>query len=335
MKFKNKTLITAVALGIATTSSLLFAEDNSKLPTPKAPITNSTNQQTTAWLGVTLQRVPSALASQLSHIIPQGQGVLVASVSNNSPAKKAGIKVNDVLLSVDGQKLYSASQLSGLVRSAKPDNKVNFKVVQQGQLKEISVTLGKHSKSNWQLQNPFAAHNGFGNMPSWASPQLAPLTPNGSGNTPHTKVFGSFESVQVNTLPDGRYHAEVSYKNKANESKKFSFEGKREEIIEQVKAHKELPDDKKRSLINALNMNLGGMSQPFAGSALFNQFFNQPFFRGQQPGFFNDPFFNDPFFRNSFPRGLFMNPAFPQRRLAPQAPSNPIPQDMGRKEELI
>jgi membrane-associated protease RseP (regulator of RpoE activity) len=336
----NKKIVTAVAIAIVATSpGLLFAE-NTNAPVAQAPAANIGNQAS-AWLGVTLDRVPSSLGSQLSEIIPKGQGVLVRSVSKDSPAEKAGIKINDVLLSADDQKLYSAAQLSGLIRSVKPDSKVNFKLVTQGKIKQITVTLGKRVNNSW-MQSPLSANNSFTNMPSWISPQFAPLAPNGSalsGKTSQAKVFGSFESVQVRTLPDGRYHAEVSYKNKADESKQFSFEGKREEIIEQIKKHKELPDDKKRSLINALNMNLGVMGIPSVGSLFNHPFFNQPFFTGSQQGsLLNSPFFqinpfNDHFFQDNFPRGLF-DPGFPRLKIAPKL-LNPNYQGGGQENEII
>jgi predicted metalloprotease with PDZ domain len=196
----NKKFMTAVAIAIAATSSSLLFAENTNTPAAQAPAANIGNQAS-AWLGVTLDRVPSSLGSQLSKIIPNGQGVLVRSVSKDSPAEKAGIKRNDVLLSADDQKLYSAAQLSGLIRSAKPESKVNFKVVTQGKVKQISVTLGKRVNNSW-MRPPLSANNGFANVPSWISPQLAPLAPKGSalsGKTPQAKVFGSFESVQVRT----------------------------------------------------------------------------------------------------------------------------------------
>ena len=326
----NKLTASSLALSLValTQAPLLFADTDNKT-TPQS-LTPSAQQQM-SWLGVTLDQVPAVLSAQLSSLIPNGQGVLIRSVSKDSPAEVAGIQNNDVLLSMGDQKLYSAGQLSGLIRTAKPNSKVSFKVVQQGQLKDIEVTLGQRAYNPWQ-QQPFQG-NAFSNMPSWVAPQLAP-TPNGNSTNPapQAKIFGSFESVQVRTLADGRYHAEVSYKDKADESKQFTFEGKKEEIIEQINKHKELPDDKKKALLNALEMNLGSMSNGTIGnfqgfnSPLFNHpFFNQPFgrdpFGGSGNNPFNDPFFqrnpfSDPFFQNAFPNGSLFQ-GLPPLRMQP------------------
>jgi beta-lactamase regulating signal transducer with metallopeptidase domain len=53
-----------------------------------------------AGLGVGVEKPSGALADQLN--LPRGQGLIVTSVKPNSPAAKAGLKVNDVLLKLAG-----------------------------------------------------------------------------------------------------------------------------------------------------------------------------------------------------------------------------------------
>ena len=342
---KPKYLSIAVLALLATQTNMLFADNNQTTQTtPKIKAV----QQLPSWLGVTLGNIPSVLSAQLGDLIPKGQGVLVLSVSKGSPAEKAGLKANDVLLSLDDQKLHSPAQLSGLMRTIKPKTEVSFKVVRKGKLTDIKVLLGERKVQSLPQAQSF-------NNPSWLAPQLPKFGNNGIKQ--QANVLGSFESVQVQTIGKGRYRAEVAYKNKANESKQFSFEGKKDEIIEQVKKQKDLPADKKQSLINALNMNFGvgdpmqafrGMNSPF-NHPFFKQF-NQPF-GGTSGHLFQDPFFsgglfNDPFFQNGFsnaplflgvpqirvmpdPRYQFQQPAAPRRQVAPQS------QDDSAKESLI
>ena len=56
-------------------------------------------------LGVTVQ----ALTPQLAAYFGAKDGVLVASVTDDSPASRAGLKAGDVILSVNGQPVASAS----------------------------------------------------------------------------------------------------------------------------------------------------------------------------------------------------------------------------------
>src|SRR5262249_44721292 len=52
-------------------------------------------------LGVQLRKPSAALADQLD--LPKGQGMVVEEVGPNSPAAKAGVKANDILLELDGK----------------------------------------------------------------------------------------------------------------------------------------------------------------------------------------------------------------------------------------
>jgi hypothetical protein len=261
----------------------------------------------TAWLGISLGNVPPALFSQLGQIIPPGQGVLVRGVIPDSPAAKAGIHADDVLLAYGDQKLYSARQLAGLVRADRPDRSVAVQVVQQGQLKTLTVTLGKRSlPASTPGSGPFGWHTPMmlhRQMPYW--PQMAP----GNGSSGKPLAWSEFESVQVQTLPNGRYRAEVTYKDNANNRKQFSFEGTQEEIRDQIQKNASLPEDKKQALLDALNMNA-------------ETWLNPPMFEGNP---FNDSFFQDNPFDEDFFRGfppMHAPPGFPSFFRQPSAPGN-------------
>ena len=270
--------------------------DNTLAPTPNNQ-TNYTHQ--TPWLGVILANVPDALSAQLSGLIPKGQGVLVQSVIPNSPAAKAGIQKNDVLLNFGDQKLYSPSQLSGLVQAASIDSQTDMQVVSQGKLKTVTVKIEGRQVATNATRSPFWQRFG--------SPRLVPPV-NGKSN--NSLAWDSFESVQVKTLSNGNYHAEVSFKDKNNETKSFTFEGKRDEIIKQIQNQKDLPDDKRKALLNALNM------RP---DQSFRSLFNDPFFQSNP--------FDDPFFKNMMPNINIPFPQFFQQPLFanPPAPSQPLP----------
>ncbi len=272
-----------------------------KLPTdPQQPSQQTIQQQ--AWLGVSLGAIPAILRSQLASVIPSGQGVMITAVANNSPAAKAGLQQHDVVLNSGDQKIYSSQQLSGLVKAAQPDSNINLTIVREGKVQDIAVTLGKHNKPTvpyGQQQWP-QARSPFGS--GWQMPSLPRLYPPALQSKQQSPTsWDSFESVQVKTLPDGGYHAEVKYKDSKNNEKSFAFEGKREEIIKQIKAQKDLPEEKKSALLNALNMNSSTI-------------FKQPFFH--QGNLFNDPFFQQRFPALNMPdfQHFFQSP-----RVSPEA----------------
>jgi membrane-associated protease RseP (regulator of RpoE activity) len=265
----------------------------------------------TAWLGIALGDVPDALYTQLEQIIPPGQGVLVTGVMPDSPAAKAGIHTNDVLLAYDDQKLYSPRQLAGLVRADHPDKTVAIQLVEQGKLKTLHVTLGKQSQAaSMPPFGPFGWHTPMRlhrHMPY--PPQMAP----GSGSSGKPLAWSAFESVQVRTLPNGRYRAEVTYKDNDNNSKQFAFEGTQEQIRNEIQKNASLPEDKKQALLEALNMNPQTMFKPpmFEGNPYADSFFqgnpfDEDFFRDFPPMHVPPGF--RPFFQPSTPgsrNGIF------------------------------
>ncbi|MEB4592995.1 hypothetical protein VSS37_18590 [Candidatus Thiothrix sp. Deng01] len=92
------------------------------------------------------------------------------------------------------------------------------------------------------------------------------LAANASPATPTPMAWSSqSEGMQVYTLPDGRYHAEINYQDSggdgSSDSQSFSFEGSPAEIRAQIQASNALPKEKKQALLQSLNMQ----------GALFNQ----------------------------------------------------------------
>lgn len=68
-------------------------------------------------------------------------GVLVKTIVSNSPAEKSGLKVGDVILSIDGQKVKNWNDFSFKVAAKNPGDTVSLDVIQEGAKKTIQVTL--------------------------------------------------------------------------------------------------------------------------------------------------------------------------------------------------
>jgi hypothetical protein len=256
-------------------------------------------QQQETWLGVSLTPLPEVLSRQLGGVIPTGQGVMIEAVSQGSPAAHAGMQDFDIILSMGDQKIYSAEQLSGLVRAAQPESEVTLKIVRQGKLKDLSVKLDKHAVPT-SVGRPWGQHPPMRHqpMPRMMPPMIPPPAVNKGGNhSSKDLAWDSFESVQVQTLANGKYRAEISYKDEKGKTKNFTFEGKREELEGLINKQDGLPQEKKLALLNALNMDSNAM---FSQQQWGANFLNEPFFRN---GFGNDPFFQ---------RGFPMMPDFNQ-----------------------
>ena len=77
------------------------------------------------WLGVSIQDAPKELKRELSI----KNGVIVHGIMQNSPAAKVGIHPGDVLLSIGGSPIESASDLQKKIVNRKPGEKISIEVV--------------------------------------------------------------------------------------------------------------------------------------------------------------------------------------------------------------
>jgi beta-lactamase regulating signal transducer with metallopeptidase domain len=94
------------------------------------------NRPGEARLGVRVSAPSAALADQLD--LPKGQGLVVEEVLPGSAAAKAGLKVNDVLLELDGKPVPSDhTGLVKLLAVIKPDAPVNVVVLRKGKKEGI------------------------------------------------------------------------------------------------------------------------------------------------------------------------------------------------------
>ena len=300
-----KTLI-ATALILATlsiTTQNTLANTATTQPQQNTNASNSKTQQKT-WLGVSLAPIPKALSLQLSNVIPSNQGVMVQSVMAGSPAEKANLQSFDVLLSFDKQQLYSAQQLSKLIAASKAGDEVTLGIVRNGSKQDRTLKLGSHSVvtpqnlapvfyGNQQRQmvppnlwtHPFARPN-FNRPWFTQPPPLMPMTPQGIPQPqamPKSNVMQQFESINIQKTGDGKVRAEVEFQENNGKKKTFSFEGNYDEVRQQIKAAKDLPEDKKNSLINAIKNNPDQLIpdgllnfQAFPAMPSFDHFFNQP-----------------------------------------------------------
>ena len=96
---------------------------------------------TRGWLGVQIQPVSKEIADSLGRG-DNTKGALVAMVQDDSPAKKAGIKSGDAIISLDGKTVDSPRDLSRKVAGVQPGKQVALGVWRDGKEVSIPVTIG-------------------------------------------------------------------------------------------------------------------------------------------------------------------------------------------------
>mgnify|MGYP000868859951 CR=1 FL=1 len=93
------------------------------------------------FIGVASQPVSSDLADAMG--LATTKGALVASVNEDSPAAKAGLKKGDLIIAVDGDQVSDPRDLARKIGMLKPGQKTELKVMHRGKESTVSVELGR------------------------------------------------------------------------------------------------------------------------------------------------------------------------------------------------
>ena len=78
----------------------------------------------------------------------QVRGVGVTQVIKDSPAEKAGLRKDDVILRIDGENVNSVRKLNRLISEMAPDHNVKVTVSRGGAEQEVTATIGKRNNSS-------------------------------------------------------------------------------------------------------------------------------------------------------------------------------------------
>ena len=93
------------------------------------------------WLGVRIQTVTKDIADVEK--LDEPRGALVASVAENSPSDKGGIKAGDIILEFDGKKINEMSELPRIVAETEVGKKVKLKVWRNKREITREIILGR------------------------------------------------------------------------------------------------------------------------------------------------------------------------------------------------
>ena len=93
------------------------------------------------WLGVRIQDVTKEIAEVEK--LDEPRGALVASVAENSPSDKAGVKAGDIILEFNGEKIKVMKELPMIVARTEVGKKVKVKIWRDKKEITKTITLGR------------------------------------------------------------------------------------------------------------------------------------------------------------------------------------------------
>jgi serine protease Do len=140
------------------------------------------------YMGVYLEEVTPDRKRELG--LSEERGAIVMKVLKGSPADKAGLKENDVVVSFNGRRVDSVMELQRLFRETPPGRSVTMDVIRGGGSSTVTATMGKHN---------------FEDIRDWSGPK--DLVPPGAGSWPLSREFGA---LTENETPFGHPRIGVS-----------------------------------------------------------------------------------------------------------------------------
>jgi serine protease Do len=140
------------------------------------------------YMGVLVGEIDSDSAAKLK--LKDAHGVVVTLIDHDAPAAQAGVRVNDVVLQVNGQAVENTEQFSRVMREIPAGRSVSLVISRDGAVQTIAVQLADRKKMEHDVWNRLDN----GSDQSTSAPGMGILS-GGSGDVPsggfHIPFVGS------------------------------------------------------------------------------------------------------------------------------------------------
>ncbi len=95
------------------------------------------------WIGISVQDLTPEVRRRLGASITGG--ALVSEVIPGEPAAQAGIQQGDVIVSIDGERVSSASDLLNLVAAIRPGRQIPLTLIRGRERIEVTVRVSRRN----------------------------------------------------------------------------------------------------------------------------------------------------------------------------------------------
>ena len=127
---------------------------------------------TRGWLGVAIQDLSGDMAEYYE--VENKKGVFVMDVFKGDPADKAGIKPKDIILEVNGQRIITSRQLTGMIAGIPVGESAKIKILRDGKEKTVKVKIVKRDETKLASRGrPTEQAEEFGIRVSDLTPEIA------------------------------------------------------------------------------------------------------------------------------------------------------------------
>ncbi len=126
---------------------------------------------TRGYIGIAIQSLTTDLAESFG--IDSDQGILVAQVTKDSPADKAGLRQGDVIVAYRGEPVTDVGSFRNLVSLTPPGSRKQLTILRDGKKKNLSIVIGELAKDEQVAQGSEQSTEDIGLTVQTLTPQLA------------------------------------------------------------------------------------------------------------------------------------------------------------------
>jgi serine protease Do len=135
------------------------------------PDLKSKGKVTRGWMGISVQDVTEEIAKNLK--LKEKTGALISEVFKGDPADKAGLRPGDVVVEVNGKIIKDTHQLLILIATFHVNDRVNVKVLRDGQEKTFQVSVAERKDRPEIARQSVDGNVYFGMTVQDITPQIA------------------------------------------------------------------------------------------------------------------------------------------------------------------
>jgi len=128
-------------------------KETRRIRVAKSPCVFVSSSKKRGMLGIELTSLNEGLRSHFG--VPKDAGILVAGVTPEGPADVAGVKVGDVITSIDGEEVTTFSSLARKIRQKSGGDVVELEIYRDESPLVLTATIEERSRSEVEMSNFF------------------------------------------------------------------------------------------------------------------------------------------------------------------------------------
>lgn len=119
-----------------------FALPINRVKTVYAELRDKGKVERNFWTGMEVQPVDARIAKYFG--LTKTEGVIISDIKEKSPAEKAGLKVGDIILSANGDRITDENRIVALVRELRAGDVMKLRIYREKKMLDFTVTLEKN-----------------------------------------------------------------------------------------------------------------------------------------------------------------------------------------------